>query len=87
MAYDAFVGSPSLLTAPFERAFAITPANADLPTVTRAIYVGGAGDIVGILKHDDTQVTFVGVPAGSLLPGRFKRILPATSAANLVGLY
>ncbi len=40
---------------------------------TRAIYVGGAGDIV-VVWPDGSTSTHVGVPAGTVLPVRAKRV-------------
>ncbi|MCE7028490.1 spike base protein, RCAP_Rcc01079 family [Jiella avicenniae] len=73
---------------PGEICFPITPADgADLQYVTRAIYVGGAGDITIAQKYGLPNVTFVGVPAGTILPVRATRVLvTGTTATNLVGL-
>lgn len=68
-------------------AAAIVPNDAvDLANVTRGIYVGGAGN----LKVDmvDGTVTFIGIPAGAVLPVRVKRIyVTGTTATNLVALW
>jgi len=51
------------------------------------LYVGGAGDIVARLADDTANATFVGVPAGALLPFHFKLILSTgTTATNMVGV-
>ena len=71
-----------------KQAAAITPADAPLTRNIRALYIGGAGDVVGIPIDQDTEVTFVGLQAGTILPVMFKQIsLTGTSATNLVGLY
>lgn len=55
--------------------------------LTRAIWVGGAGDVV-VVWQDDTTSTLVGVPAGTLLPVRAKRVnSTSTTATSMVGLY
>ncbi|MCP8881907.1 hypothetical protein NIM87_00130 [Devosia sp. XJ19-1] len=83
---DQFDTFQNGLTAPATRATAITPHDAnDLAFVTRAIYVGGAGDLSVIMRAGDT-VTFSDVPAGTLLPIRVSRVLAATSATDVVGL-
>jgi hypothetical protein len=55
--------------------------------VTRGIYVGGAGDVVAV-RYDNTAVTFSGVPAGTTLPIRARRVnSTSTTATNMVALY
>jgi hypothetical protein len=75
---------------PGERAFAITPHDTnELPYVTRAIYVGGAGDIVvGFVgEQAGTVVTFKSVPVGVILPIAVRLVKSTgTSATLLIGL-
>lgn len=53
---------------PAKNALAVTPADATEFTVeTRGIWVGGAGDLA-VTMVGGGNVTFVGVPAGTLLP-------------------
>lgn len=82
-----FAQHQSGLTAPARKGFAITPHNTNPLAVTpRAIYVGGAGNIV-ITGLDGADFTLVAVPAGSIIP-----VMPlavkatGTTATNLVGL-
>lgn len=51
-----------------------------------ALWVGGAGNVVGRLEGDSADVTFTGVPAGTYLYGRFTSIAATTTATNIVGL-
>lgn len=52
----------------------------------RALYVGGAGNIVAINENDEA-VTFVAVPAGSILPIVTKRVNATnTTATSIVAL-
>lgn len=75
------------LDAPASYGFAITKSDeTDFDHYTRAIYVGGTGDVV-VVWRDDTTSTFVGVPTGTILPVRAKRVNDATTATNLVGIY
>ena len=83
---DDFDNFQNGLTAPATRAVAITPHDSnDLAFVTRAIYVGGSGDLSLVMRSGDT-VTLSDVPAGTLLPIRVSRVLTATTATNVVGL-
>jgi hypothetical protein len=60
---------------------------ANLPTGARQIWVGGAGDVkIDTISGD--AVTFVAVPAGTLLPVQAKKVYSTgTTATNLVALY
>lgn len=65
---------------------AVTKSDADDIPLTRAIYVGGAGDVVAV-DADNTPTTFTAVPAGTLLPIRVRRVNAATTATNIVAIY
>lgn len=55
--------------------------------VTGAIYIGGTGDLVVVLKDNTTQ-TFTGVTAGMFLPLAARRINATnTTASALVACY
>jgi hypothetical protein len=83
---DTFARHTRSLTSPPEHALEIAPGEADLPQATRALYVGVAGDLA-VRMLGGAAVTLRNVPAGSLLPLRVRRVLPATSAGGLVGLW
>lgn len=72
---------------PATDAFAITPSDvAEFTYVTRAIYVGGTGNIT-VIMQDGTQVLFAAVPTGYVLPVKVRQVLATgTTATNLVGL-
>ena len=56
--------------------------------MTRAVYVGGTGDITARLADDAGSVTFKAVPVGTTLPIRARQIYATgTGAGQLVGLY
>lgn len=67
---------------------AITPHDSnDLTNVSRAIYVGGAGNMV-VVMEDSTVLTFMGVLVGMVYPIRARRVNATnTTATNLVALY
>lgn len=85
---DTFKSFARSLTSPPEYAAEIAPSDAELlPHVTRALYVGGAGD-VALRMIGGTEVVLRGLQAGSLLPLRIDMIKRAgTTATGLVGLW
>ena len=54
---------------------------------TRALYVGGAGDLVVLGADDTSSVTFEDVPAGTLLPISVKNVMAATTATLILAIY
>lgn len=55
--------------------------------ITKAVYVGGAGDLNVVMQGGQT-VLFVGVLAGSILPISVSQVKNAsTSASSIVGLW
>ncbi len=81
-------------TSPAIGGFKIIPSNSEFTDYTRGIYVGGAGGLTAVLE-DDSEVTFSGLAAGSILPIRAKKILAVasgsptvtTTATNLIGIF
>jgi len=78
------------ISGPSEFYAAVTPSDTagsgDLVYVSRAIYVGGAGNLIAITTQD-TEVTFTAVPVGTVLSIRAKRIkATGTTATNIVSL-
>lgn len=73
---------------PAKRVFSITPNDStDLAIHTRAVWVGSAGNLEVMLTDDTSAVVIVGVPAGTLLPIRAKRVRAAsTTAGSIVGM-
>lgn len=72
-------------------AMAVTTNDAaDLPTYAKALWIGGAGNVVVIPMNavdDANTVTFTAVPAGTLLPVQVRRVLnTGTTATLIVGL-
>jgi len=67
--------------------FAVTPSDSvNFATDAKALYVGGAGNIV-VVTPRGTVLTFVGVPVGAILPVCARRINSTnTTATNIIGL-
>jgi hypothetical protein len=84
-----FTGHTTNLDSPALNAAAVTPHDTnELANYSRGIYVGGAGNLVVVLVGDSAAVTFVGVPAGTLLPIRAKIVKStSTTATSIVALY
>lgn len=71
-----------------DQAVAVTPSDATDFTQgkCRALYVGGAGNVVAIVGG--SAVTFTGVPAGSFLwVGATRVNSTSTTATSIVALY
>lgn len=75
--------SPSPNAADF--ADVVTPSDsANLATPTRALYVGGAGDVVVVMNAYQNAVKFASVPAGTILPVRVLRVNATNTTATLI---
>ena len=76
------------LEAPALEADPVTPDDSnDLVSVTRALYIGGTGNVTVRMKGKTTSVTFVAVPVG-ILPIRVDRVLVSgTTATSIVAMW
>jgi hypothetical protein len=84
---DHFEHHASGFDAPATDAFDIVPSDAGaLPTTTRALYIG-IGGLLRVEMKGGGEVSFENVPDGALLPIRVTRVLEATDASAIVGLY
>jgi len=82
-AIDNFAAFSASLESPIQRAISVTPNDAtDLPYVTRALYLGGAGDVAVAFK-DGSTATFVGMGAG-WHPLRAVRVLATGTTAIVI---
>lgn len=72
----------------FEYAEVITKSDTvNLSGLTRAIYVGGTGNITAVMANGDV-VLFSAIPVGAILPIRCTRVnSTSTSATLMVALY
>jgi hypothetical protein len=88
-ATDTYANLQGGLQSPPRNSFAIVPSDTtELPFVTRAVYVGAAGDITLRLTDDTGSVTLKAVPVGTMLPVRARQIYATgTVASQLVGFY
>ena len=81
---DDFANHAPGLSGPAERFAAITPNDgADLAFATRALYIGGSGD-VSIVSVGGSTVTFSNVQSGSVLPVRAARVRSTGTTATLI---
>lgn len=83
---DPFATHAPGLTSPIAAAAAITPDDGvDLPQATRAVFVGGPGDLTVTLVAGGT-VTLTGLAAGTWHPIRVARVhATGTTATDLIG--
>lgn len=74
--------------APALSCFAINPNDtADLPKITKAIYIGVAGDVVLRSANGTEDVVFRNLPAGFTLDVRVRAVrATGTTATAIVGL-
>lgn len=75
------------LESPAANAAAVTPSDtADLPDVTRAIYVGNGGSLTVETVGGDV-VTLQNVQSGMVYPLRLRKVRTGTTATGLIGLW
>lgn len=67
---------------PFRRAVAVTPSDATVLQKTRALYVGGAGNMA--VRIGGSTVLFSGIPAGTLLELEVDQVLATSTTATLI---
>jgi hypothetical protein len=80
------VTGPTQFSDPAYDAVAITPNDSTVLSGMRAIYVGVGGDIS--VATPTGNVTFVGVPQGTILPVAASKVRSTgTTATTMVGLY
>ena len=83
--YEDF--TPSLVSPAEDGATVVPSDGADLPQVTRALYVGQGGTLA-VQLASGAQVALSGVPGGALLPLRARRVrATGTTASGIVALW
>jgi hypothetical protein len=85
---DSFKDQARSLSSPAHDAIEIVPNDgADLQHVTRALYVGGTGNVRVRMASGNT-VTFQALAGGIVYPIRAARVLASgTNATGLIGLW
>lgn len=80
---DTFDSHAVSITAPPSNASPVVPDdNTDLPFVSRALYIGGTGDL-RVLTHGGQDVTYTGVSGTKVI--RVQRVFATgTTATNIV---
>jgi hypothetical protein len=68
------------------KAAAVTKSDTTDLGRTRAVWVGGTGNLV-VTMADGNDATFTAVPAGSWLWIQVQKVKNATTATNIVALY
>jgi hypothetical protein len=72
---------------PAIRLAAVTKSDTTDLGPVRAIYVGGAGNLVLKCKADDGAVTLTAVAPGAWYPIRARFVMDATTATDIVAMY
>ena len=68
-------------------ALAVTPSDSTVLPTTRGLWVGVAGNVAVVMSDDQNSITFVGVPAGSILPIQVTKVLATgTTATDIIAL-
>lgn len=83
---DLWATSAIGVDSPATNAAAVTPGTAVLNPTPRALWVGGAGNVVCTPLGGGT-VTISGVAAGSILPIRVTTVGTASTATSIVALW
>lgn len=83
-----FVGSPQDRTESSPKYAVVTPHDStNLAHLTRALYVGGTGNLVAVMD-DGSTCLFSAIPVGTILPIQCKRVnSTSTTATLIVALY
>lgn len=88
MAVDNYGSEQDDVSSASMQPYAVTPHDTNpLSIVPKALYIGGAGDVVLRGVNSGSDVTFVGLAAGTILPVRASHVrATGTTATNIVAL-
>lgn len=82
---NEFASTQDAPTQPARNLAAVTPNDStDLANVSKALWIGGAGNVSIIAADDSSAVLISGVAAGTILPIRAKRVLSTNTTATLI---
>jgi hypothetical protein len=75
------------LSDPVTDGVAVTPSDSTVLTTTRAVFVGGAGNLAVVMASGNS-LTLTGVTAGTVLPLRVTKVKSTgTTATNIAALW
>ena len=75
------------IIAPARYAVVTTPSDATLLQTTKALYVGGAGNVTVKMAGDGVNILFTAIPAGTVLPIAVTQVrATGTTATAIVAL-
>jgi hypothetical protein len=88
MSVGNLIDLPGAQLSAYTASAAVTPSDGtDLTNVTRALFIGGAGNLV-VIDQSGNTTTFTGVLAGTILQLRVTRVkATGTTATNIVALW
>lgn len=67
---------------------AVTPNDSTVLETTRALWVGGAGNVAVVFADGGSAVTLTGVAAGTMLPVQVTKVMSTnTTATTITALY
>lgn len=82
---DLFSIFRSNLESPAKFGEAVTPNDgADLPTVSRSLYIGNGGNVNCIMAGSTANTLYQNTQSGSVLPFRVKKIWATGTTANAI---
>jgi hypothetical protein len=85
---DTQAGQQEQLNSPADNATEVTPNDTTpLAYVSRGLYIGVTGNL-SVTMQGGGNVTFVGLPAGTVLPVRVTHVRSSsTTASSIINLY
>jgi hypothetical protein len=75
----------SYVSDPGKFAVAVVPSDATVLDPTRALWIGGTGNLSVVMAGDGATVVFSNVPVG-IFPIQVTKVLAATTATSIVAM-